>query len=60
VVASADALATGPGARRARGEAVLAAEAQAFEHFIAAAPEQWSAVFFPIWPDLEPQPRQRP
>jgi hypothetical protein len=26
--------------------------AAAFEEAIAAAPEQWWAVFFPIWPDL--------
>jgi len=39
--------------RRARVEAVLAEEARAFERFIATAPEQWWAVFFPIWPDLE-------
>ena len=45
--------------RRARVEAVLAAEARAFEHFIADAPEQWWAVFFPIWPDLGPEPRSR-
>ncbi|HEY8817954.1 MAG TPA: hypothetical protein VIM25_03955 [Candidatus Limnocylindrales bacterium] len=27
--------------------------ATAFEELIADAPEQWWAVFFPIWPDLE-------
>ena len=27
--------------------------AAAFEDLIADAPEQWWAVFFPIWPDLE-------
>ena len=27
--------------------------AAAFEELIADAPEQWWAVFFPIWPDLE-------
>jgi len=31
----------------------LNAEARAFERHIAAAPEQWLAVFHPIWPDLE-------
>jgi hypothetical protein len=25
----------------------------AFERVVATAPEQWWAVFFPIWPDLE-------
>ena len=32
----------------AREEAVL------FERVITDAPEQWLAVFHPIWPDLEP------
>jgi KDO2-lipid IV(A) lauroyltransferase len=41
------------GSRRERVEAYLAAEADAFERNIAAAPEQWLAVFHPIWPDLE-------
>jgi hypothetical protein len=27
--------------------------AGAFEEFVADAPDQWWAVFFPIWPDLE-------
>lgn len=40
------------GSRRERIAATLAAEAAAFEELIADAPEQWSAVFFPIWPDL--------
>ncbi len=48
---------TGPGARRARVEALLAEEAAAFERLIADAPEQWWSVFFPIWPDLAPEPR---
>jgi len=51
------AVVTGPGARRARVEALLAQEAAAFERLIADAPEQWWSVFFPIWPDLEPEPR---
>ena len=42
------------GTRRERVTAYLAAEARAFERHIAAAPEQWLAVFHPIWPDLEP------
>ena len=29
--------------------------AAAFETLIADAPDQWWAVFFPIWPDLEAQ-----
>ncbi len=41
-----------PGPRRARVEALLAAEARAFEDLIGDAPEQWWSVFFPIWPDL--------
>jgi KDO2-lipid IV(A) lauroyltransferase len=41
------------GARRDRMLATLHAEARAFEHLIAPAPDQWWAVFFPIWPDLE-------
>lgn len=41
------------GSRRTRVAATVAAEAAAFERMIANAPEQWSAIFFPIWPDLE-------
>jgi phosphatidylinositol dimannoside acyltransferase len=41
------------GSRRERVNAFLAAEARVFERHIAAAPEQWLAVFHPIWPDLE-------
>jgi lauroyl/myristoyl acyltransferase len=49
-----EALATPPpGSRRERVVAVLEAEARAFERLIADAPEQWWAVFAPIWPDLE-------
>jgi KDO2-lipid IV(A) lauroyltransferase len=40
------------GSRRERIAATLRAEAAAFEELFADAPEQWSAVFFPIWPDL--------
>jgi KDO2-lipid IV(A) lauroyltransferase len=40
------------GSRRERIAATLRAEAVAFETLISAAPDQWSAVFFPIWPDL--------
>jgi len=49
--------AAGPGARRARVEALLAEEAAAFERLVADAPDQWWAIFFPIWPDLAPEPR---
>jgi KDO2-lipid IV(A) lauroyltransferase len=42
------------GPRRERIAGALAAEARAFEQAIADAPEQWWAVFFPIWADLEP------
>jgi len=45
------------GSRRARIEAALAATAAAFERLIATAPEQWWAVFFQVWPDLEPPAR---
>jgi KDO2-lipid IV(A) lauroyltransferase len=40
------------GTRRERIAATLAATAAAFESLITDAPDQWSAVFFPIWPDL--------
>jgi KDO2-lipid IV(A) lauroyltransferase len=39
------------GTRRERVEAILAGEARVFERVIADAPEQWWAVFYPIWPD---------
>ncbi len=38
------------GSRRERVTAILAAEARVFERVIADAPEQWWAVFQPIWP----------
>ena len=41
------------GARRDRISGTLQAEARAFERMIANAPEQWMAIFFSIWPDLE-------
>jgi hypothetical protein len=41
------------GSRRERVTRYLEAEARAFERHIAAAPEQWLAIFHPIWPDLE-------
>jgi len=41
------------GTRRERIMATTAALAGAFERVVADAPEQWWAVFFPIWPDLE-------
>jgi hypothetical protein len=50
--------AKGPGARRARVEALLAEEAAVFERLVADAPEQWWAVFFPIWPDLALESRR--
>jgi KDO2-lipid IV(A) lauroyltransferase len=37
------------GSRRERIAGALAAEARAFEQAIADAPEQWWAVFFPVW-----------
>lgn len=47
------------GTRRERALAFLRAEAQVFEGMIAAAPEQWWAVFHPIWPDLEASATRR-
>jgi phosphatidylinositol dimannoside acyltransferase len=41
------------GRLRERAIAVLDATARAIEDAVATAPDQWSAVFFPIWPDLE-------
>lgn len=41
------------GSRRERVTGFLAAEAAAFERVVATAPDQWWAIFFPIWPDLE-------
>jgi KDO2-lipid IV(A) lauroyltransferase len=41
------------GSRRERVTAAITGLAAAFERIVAAAPEQWWAVFFPIWPDLE-------
>jgi KDO2-lipid IV(A) lauroyltransferase len=40
------------GTRRERLTGFLAAEADAFERAISFAPEQWWALFQPIWPDL--------
>jgi phosphatidylinositol dimannoside acyltransferase len=44
------------GTRRERVTAWLEDAARAFERHIAAAPEQWLAVFHPIWPDIEGSP----
>ncbi|MGZ8438828.1 MAG: lysophospholipid acyltransferase family protein [Candidatus Limnocylindrales bacterium] len=41
------------GTRRERVTSAMTALAAAFERTVATAPEQWWAVFFPIWPDLE-------
>lgn len=41
------------GTRRERVTATQDAVARAFERIVEDAPEQWWAVFFPIWPDLE-------
>jgi KDO2-lipid IV(A) lauroyltransferase len=40
------------GTRRERTETTVTRLARAFEAAITDAPEQWWAVFFPIWPDL--------
>jgi KDO2-lipid IV(A) lauroyltransferase len=39
--------------RRERIRAMARQEARLFEQFIMQAPEQWLAIFHPIWPDLE-------
>jgi KDO2-lipid IV(A) lauroyltransferase len=39
--------------RRERSRAMLRDEARLFEQLIIDAPEQWLALFHPIWPDLE-------
>jgi lauroyl/myristoyl acyltransferase len=44
------------GTRRERVTAAMSGLAAAFERVVASAPEQWWAVFFPIWPDLETGP----
>jgi lauroyl/myristoyl acyltransferase len=41
------------GTRRERVTTTMARLAAAFEVLIADAPDQWWAIFFPIWPDLE-------
>lgn len=41
------------GTRRERVTTTMTRLAVAFEELIADAPDQWWAVFFPIWPDLE-------
>ena len=41
------------GTRRERVTATMTALAASFERIVEDAPEQWWAVFFPIWPDLE-------
>ena len=48
------------GTRRERVTAWLQDAARAFERHIAAAPEQWLAVFHPVWPDLEGSPARPP
>jgi len=41
------------GTRRKRVTITMTVLASAFERIIEDAPEQWWAIFFPIWPDLE-------
>jgi lauroyl/myristoyl acyltransferase len=41
------------GTRRERVTTTMTRLAAAFETLIADAPDQWWAIFFPIWPDLE-------
>ena len=45
------------GRLRARATQTLDAIARAIEDAVAEAPDQWWAVFFPIWPDLAPAGR---
>ncbi len=45
------------GTRRERVTTYLEREAAAFERAVAAAPDQWWAIFFEIWPDLENPPK---
>lgn len=44
------------GTRRERVTGWLDAAARVFERHVADAPDQWIAVFHPIWPDLEGEP----
>ena len=44
------------GSRKERIHAIVEAEARIFEQLIAQAPDQWLAVFHPVWPDLEQTP----
>jgi phosphatidylinositol dimannoside acyltransferase len=44
------------GTRRERVTTTMTRLAAAFERLIEDAPDQWWAVFFPIWPDLVPAP----
>ena len=48
------------GNRRERVTATTETIARAFERIIEDAPEQWWAVFFPIWPDLEAAEAEAP
>ena len=46
------------GTRRERVTATMTLLAAAFERIVEDAPEQWWAIFFPIWPDLESAARE--
>jgi phosphatidylinositol dimannoside acyltransferase len=48
------------GTRRERLTATVERLARAFELVVAEAPDQWWAVFFPIWDDLEPAAQTAP
>jgi hypothetical protein len=39
--------------RREKSRTMIRAEARLFERLISDAPEQWLALFHPIWPDIE-------
>ena len=45
------------GSRKERIRAFVETEARLFEQFIALAPDQWLAVFHPIWADLDGAPQ---
>jgi hypothetical protein len=43
---------------RSRIESLLAVEATVFEQLVAVAPDQWWAVFYPIWEAVGPLSRE--
>jgi len=45
--------------RREKSRVIVREEARLFERLISDAPEQWLALFHPVWPDIESAPRAR-